>query len=242
MKSALGLLLKILPPEWKRRLGTHLGVPSVRWSLMQLKRFGFTPFHTMDVGAYKGDWARICTEIFPEAQITCVEPQNEVQGLLQELSDNHPNVRVLQALLGPHIKDSVPFDEIGPGSSIFLSTESGTGTRMETIDHLIESGICKPPELLKLDVQGYEIEILEGYKKYFNSCQVIQCELSLLPLVPGAPLLHEVMTYLHERHFVMFDIEELIQAPSDGSVWQIDALFCRMDSPIRTQRTWEKRA
>ena len=237
-RNGLRVLLKILPPEWKQRLSTHLGVPSLRWSLLQLKRFGFTPLQVMDVGAFKGDWAKICARIFPEARITCVEPQDEAQDLLQQLSAAYLNVHVIQTLLGRYRKDVVPFNETGPGSSVFLSGECGKGKIMETIDHLIDSGICNPPELLKLDVQGYEVEVLEGYKRYFNACQVIQCEISLLPLVPRAPLLHEMIAYLYTRDFVMFDLDELIRAPSDGAVWQIDALFCRIDSPLRNMRVW----
>jgi hypothetical protein len=110
---------------------------------------------------------------------------------------------------------------------------------MTSIDALIEWGYCQPPELLKLDVQGYELEILEGYKRHFDACQVIQSEISLVPIIEGAPLLHDVVNYLHERRFVMFDVDELIRAPSDGAVWQIDALFCRMDSRLRKDRVWK---
>jgi hypothetical protein len=121
---------------------------------------------------------------------------------------------------------------------MLLSGENGKGKIMETIYHLIDSGICNPPDFLKLDVQGYEIEILEGYKQHFSACQVIQCELSLIPIVQRAPLLHEVVAYLHERGFEMCDVDELIRTPSDGAVWQLDALFCRVDSQIRINRSW----
>ncbi len=109
---------------------------------------------------------------------------------------------------------------------------------MTTVDTLIESGQCQPPDLVKLDVQGYEIEVLEGWTESFYRCQIIQCEISLIPIVAGAPLLHEVITYLFQRGFVVFDVTELIRSPSDGAVWQIDALFCRCDSPLRLSRVW----
>jgi hypothetical protein len=31
----------------------------------------------------------------------------------------------------------------------------------------------------------------------------------------------------------MFDVDQLILSPFDGAMWQIDALFCRIDSPLR---------
>jgi hypothetical protein len=110
---------------------------------------------------------------------------------------------------------------------------------MTTIDQLIFEGCFDPPEMVKLDVQGYEKEILKGWTQGFEACQVIQCEVSVLPLIEGAPLLPEIIEYLQNRDFVMFDITELIRSPSDGAVWQIDALFCRKGSPLRTNRVWK---
>ena len=236
----LGFLLKSIPSDLQRRLAVHLGVPDIRWSLRQLRRFGFVPNNIMDVGAFRGDWTKICLEIFPDASITCVEPQDGLQDTLRELAERHPNIHIIQTLLGRSVNNNVRFDEQGPGSSVLLTSSVGTVKKMTTVDKLIENNLCNAPELLKLDAQGYEVEILEGYTKYFDTCQVIQCELSLLPLVPQAPLLAEVVAYFHNRGFVMFDVEEIIHSPSDGAVWQIDALFCRINSPLRGQRIWAK--
>jgi FkbM family methyltransferase len=242
MRSALGLLLEIVPSELKRRLGTHLGVPSIHWSLMQLREFGFIPKHVMDVGSFRGDWTRVCLDVFPEASITCIEPQDAPQEELTKLAGKHSNVNVFQTLLGKFDHKSIPFKEVGSGSSVLMDSMGGTQKPMTTIDALIESGHCKPPELLKLDVQGYEIEVLEGWSIGFDRCQVIQTEISLLPIVQGAPILHEVVSYFYQRGFVMFDVDEVIRAPSDGAVWQLDALFCRIGSPLRTKRVWRSEA
>jgi hypothetical protein len=157
---------------------------------------------------------------------------------LQGLPGKYSNVQVIQILLGGSKRDEIPFDEIGSGSSVLLSCGKGTTKPMTSIDALIDSGSCKPPDFLKLDVQGYELEILEGYKRNLDACHVIQCEISLLPIVQGAPPLHDVVEYLHEKGFVMFDVDELIRAPSNGAVWQIDALFCRFNSFLRSKRVW----
>lgn len=237
-RKILELLFATIPCTWKKRLGVYLGVPDLRQSLMQLRRFGFSPKTVIDVGAFHGDWTRICLEVFPKTEITCVEPQEQAQSILSEVASAHTNVRVIQTLLGKEASDSVPFAEEGPGSSVLRNGLKRSRRPMTTLDNLIETGVSNPPQLVKLDVQGYEIEVLEGYTRYFHSCEVIQCELSLLPLVTDAPLLDDVVSYMRQRDFVIFDIEEIIQAPSDDAVWQIDALFCRKDSPLRTERVW----
>jgi len=238
----LRFVLRLIPSMGKKQLAIHLGAPDIQWSLKQLRGFGFAPNNIMDVGAFRGDWARICIDIFPKAAITCVEPQDAPYGELRKLADKHPNVKIVQTLLG-RSENSAPFEEIGPGSSILSGNKETRSTKpMTTIDALVERGQCRPPELLKLDVQGYELEILEGYTRNFDCCQVIQIEISLLPIVKGAPVLYDVVSYLYKRGFVMFDVDELISAPSDGAVWQIDALFCHVDSPLRTDRVWRAKS
>ena len=240
-RQLLSQLLRILPPEFKRRLGVLFGAADLRWALTELRRFGFSPVHVLDVGAFVGDWARICLEIFPSSHILCIEPQDATQPQLQNLAAANPGVQVFQTLLGRTVIEDVPFLEIGSGSSVLAEAPIGNGKPMTTIDALVDSGICNPPELLKLDVQGYEMEVLEGYRRNFDRCQVIQCEVSLMPLNQGSPLIHEMVDYLYARGFMMFEVTELIRARSDGALWQVDAMFCRVDSPLRSQRVWEFR-
>ena len=239
--AALGFLIQSLPGDWRRRIGVHFGVPDVCWSLQLLSSLGFSPSNVLDIGAFHGNWARACLSVFPNAGITCIEPQNEPQKSLYALASGNPKLQIIQTLLGAKKRDRVLFGEQGSGSSVLLSVPGKAGVRpMTTIDHLIQTGTCAPPELLKLDVQGYELEVLEGWTIEVERCQIIQCEVSLLPLIPGAPLLEEVVSYLARRGFLMWDVDELIRAPSDGAVWQIDALFCKKDSPLRHERVWKR--
>jgi len=232
-------MFELIPQDWRKKIGSHLGAPNLGWSLMQLRRYGFSPENIMDVGAFRGDWTKICLEVFPKANITCIEPQEKPQADLRKLARQRPNLKVIQILLGSQVKASIPFQERGSGSSVLLPAyENESGKPITTIDQLILEGRLDPPELLKLDVQGYEMEVLKGWGNGFEKCQVIQCEVSLLPLVKGSPLLPEIIVYLQNQDFVMFDITELIRSPSDEAVWQIDALFCRKDSPLRANRVW----
>lgn len=230
--------LSLLPAGVRNGIAVHLGKPDVRFSLLQLRGFGFMPRQVLDVGAYEGEWARVCLDVWPDASVLCIEPQQAPQLALTELARQHmPNVVVRQGLLGAYDNDAIPFAELGTGSSVFASAE-GLATRpMSRIDSLVDGGLA-PPDLVKIDVQGFELQVLAGFERYLAQCEVLQLELSLLPIVAGGALLHEVVDYLRARGFLMYDVDELIRSPSDGAVWQIDALFCRENSPLRRRRSW----
>lgn len=228
----------LLPATIRNRLAIHLGRPDCRFSLLQLHRFGLTPRHLLDVGAYHGEWAQVCLDVWPNTSVLCIEPQQAPQAALKVFArENAPRVVVKQGLLGDADRVSVPFADTGTGSSVLTSQQSSSTRAMWRIDTLIDEGL-EPPDFVKIDVQGYELKVLAGFERHLKYCDLLQIELSLLPIVPGGPLLHEVVAYLKNRGFVMFDVDELIRAPSDGAVWQLDALFCREDSPLRQRRTW----
>jgi FkbM family methyltransferase len=232
------LALGLLPGRVRNSLAVHLGRPDCRFSLSQLRRFGFMPRHVLDIGAHCGEWSEICLDVWPNTSICCFEPQQGPQEVLRQFAQRHtPKVALKQALVGDVDRDSIPFCEIGTGSSVLASQGSTVTRPMCRVDTLIDEGLS-PPELVKIDVQGFELQVLAGFEKHLRDCQVLQIELSLLPIVPNAALLHEVVAYLKERGFVMVDVDELIRAPSDGAVWQIDALFCREELALRQERTW----
>jgi len=235
MSGTLGLL----PPHLRNTIAVHLGKPDIRFSLIQLKRFGFQPRQALDVGAFRGDWAKTCLEVWPNVRVLCIEPQQAPQSDLNEFArQNVPRVTVNQCLIGADDREAVPFNEIGTGSSVLDSSPRNATRPMRSIDSLVDAGDCNPPEFVKLDVQGYELQVLEGFDRHLPTCQVLQMELSLVPIVPGAPIISDVTAYLKARGFEMFDVDEVIRAPSDGAVWQIDALFCRNESPLRLERRW----
>lgn len=236
--TLLSKLIAVTPDTVRSKLACHLGAPDLRWTLTQLRRFGLRIHSAVDVGAYHGDWTKLFLEAFPESSVLCVEPNRSCLPKLTALAAASNGVTVLNTLLGEEVSDGRPFADFASGSSLLASPADAPLTPMTTLNRLIQSGTLRAPEYLKLDVQGYERQVMQGWTQDFEVCQVIQCELSLLPLVPGAPLLPEMLNYLQERGFVMWEVEEMIRAPSDGALWQVDALFVRENSPLRTERRW----
>jgi hypothetical protein len=94
-------------------------------------------------------------------------------------------------------------------------------------------------EFIKMDVQGYELEVLQGGARTLAGAQAVLIELSLIEINEGAPLLHDALSFMKAAGFVTYDILELHRRPLDGAMNQIDVLFVREDSPLRAdKRHW----
>jgi FkbM family methyltransferase len=189
-----------------------------------------------------GIWTRSCIEIFPEAQYFCVDPLDENQPFLNQLSAEYQNVRCWQGCLGPKIGTTI-LNVDGAGSSILLGHWGNPyGIQrevvVETLDNLILKGICLQPDLIKLDVQGYELEVLRGAEGALRKTQAIIAEVSFFPFQTSMPVFHEVVRQLAEYGFAVYDILRLSLRPLDGAPAQTDMLFLKIGHPLRSNNKW----
>jgi FkbM family methyltransferase len=80
---------------------------------------------------------------------------------------------------------------------------------------------------LKLDVQGFELEVLRGAESSLGSVDCVQAELSLIPLYQGAPTFRELMDELGARGFRLAGLEEGHDDVRTGEMLQTDGIFVR---------------
>jgi len=80
---------------------------------------------------------------------------------------------------------------------------------------------------LKLDVQGFELEVLQGAQETLGQISAIEVELSTRTVYVGQSLLHEVVAYLCERDFEIVSLEPLSFDRGTGYLRQVDALLIR---------------
>lgn len=107
--------------------------------------------------------------------------------------------------------------------------------KAKTLDSLVrEDGRLNGPMLLKLDVQGAEISVLQGSTETLKRTEVIQLEIALLKYNEGAPLFADVVYFMNQKGFVMFDILEFIR-PNGKDLVQIDAIFVSVGSDLRPE-------
>jgi len=215
-------------------------VDAALWQLEEraysrLRDGGFRPGGIIDIGANCGDWTKHCADIFPDAQFFMIEARSEMEPILKQVSMDNSNVRYVVALLGPQERNGVEFYVQGSGSSIYHERSdiehSRTRLSMTTLDRVLPESLCAPL-FLKLDVQGAELDILRGASVTMEKAEVVQLEVPLLAYNEGAPTSSEVVSFMDQRGFAIFDISGFIR-PFGMELVQIDILFVRKISHLR---------
>jgi FkbM family methyltransferase len=221
-------------------LARRLDIPEIPLALERLAANGFKPAGVFDVGAYRGDFATLCLRIWPDCQVTCFEPLPHKVKELTELA-RQAAIRVVPGLLGAQANQSVGIHEMETASSVLeehIEQQAAVSFHpMRTIDQFVQEQSA-PPDLLKLDVQGYEMEVLKGAEKTLPQIQVILAELNFLDIHRGVPLVSEVIEWLNGRDWVPYDICGLTRRPLDLALWQADFLFVPRHSPLRADKRW----
>jgi FkbM family methyltransferase len=225
----------------------HRPVGDIDCFLEDLKARGFVPEGLLDVGAHKGSWTADALRTFPACKAVMIEPQDEMVPYLEEVCARHPGVTHVKAGAGSACEERIQtiWDDFA-GSS-FLPQENsellGTGkqrvTRLVTLDSVIQTGPSGfRPDLVKLDVQGYEIAALKGAASLFGKTEVFIVEVSLFRFFEDAPLCREVIQYMAERGYELYDIPGMQRRPLDGALGQLDLAFVKSGGRFRTSSAW----
>lgn len=236
----LKLVKNLFPQTLKRDIKDHLGVPSLSWSLKNLKRAGYNPKVVYDIGAYEGYWTLDFLEVFPGANIYMFEAQTRKETILKNVTAKNPNVHYAIALLGAKDGEEVCFIEEETGSHVIQDNkdEEPTNRKTSSLDVWVENNHWPLPDFLKLDVQGFELEVLKGGTKALKAAEFCLLEITILDLGGSAPLLVEVINFMQEHHFQAYDISQFIRRPFDKALWQIDMLFVKNSSNFILNKRW----
>jgi FkbM family methyltransferase len=123
-----------------------------------------------DVGAYVGQFTkRLSDRVGPEGRVFSFEPNALSLVQLLEKTRDRPSVVVLPVALGG-AAGSVNFLQRGALSRVASGAPPDTvSVRMATGDDLVDLGEVEPPCVLKIDVEGLELEVLHGLDRALSS-------------------------------------------------------------------------
>lgn len=210
-------------------------------ALEAARRAGFNPKQIIDVGASDGSWTRECMTLFPTSRYLLAEPLKDRIETLSRLAASCSNVDIYNGALSS-TSGTMTIHVHGDQSSLLESKAFPTDTSyeipVEMLDNLLSSGRILPPDFIKADVQGYELDVLEGARKSLESTELILLEVSFRQLYERAPLAHEVIARVGELGFRIFDVCTYAQRQSDQRLLQSDILFGRIGSKLFANESW----
>lgn len=190
----------------------------------------------LDVGASRGQFALFSISNFPGAEIISFEPQPGPASDLRKLLGDQ--ISVVETALGSAPGSATMNISSRDDSSSLLSIGTrqeqefpGTGTdhtitvSVSTLDAEIERPL-RGPVLLKMDVQGFELDALRGGPRTLGEVDVALIECSFVELYEDQALAGEVVHFMSEAGFNLDGVYEVAYS-ADGSAIQGDFLFRR---------------
>tara|TARA_B100000902_G_scaffold318428_1_gene310347 strand:+ start:466 stop:1212 length:747 start_codon:yes stop_codon:yes gene_type:complete len=202
----------------------------------RLKTLGFNPKSIFDVGANRGEWSKNLIEIFKDSDFFLFEPQVEMEPFLKRFTELNEGSKYFITALG----DSEKTEEIGiyPGyhGTTFLHDNLDLEKRkinIQSINFLLENELVPMPDILKMDVQGFEMNILKGATNCFNKTEIIILETYLYSFLSNQPIFSEIVNYMHDNGYVIFDFEPFNRNKGTKMLRYFDTIFIRKDSLIR---------
>ncbi len=216
------------------------GRATLEGALRHARRMGVAPATVFDVGAGFGTFTVACARVFPQADYHLIEPLDEFEAALSRLCTRIDRARVHKVAAAArsgrvtlHVHDDLV------GSSLLTECEGPAvdGVAREvavlTVDEIAGAAKARPPFLLKADVQGAELEVLDGAAGVLADAEMVVLETSFFRFFKGGPPIAEVIAAMNGRGFALYDLFGLSHRPLDGALAQADCVFVKEDGPLR---------
>ncbi len=205
---------------------------------------GFKPNTVIDVGV--ADGTNDLYEAFPAAKIILVEPLREWEPKLKEIAKSY-NAQYILAAAGKKTEEISINVHANLSSSSTLNESDGKVIDgiSRKIPQITIDEICKEKGLsgsfvLKIDVQGAEINVLEGSQNMLPETELVLLEVQLFQFFKQGPQFFDVISYMKSKGFVLYDIYDLIYRPFDGALAAVDAAFVKENGYFRKQHHFRK--
>jgi FkbM family methyltransferase len=202
--------------------------------LLRWRDQGFRPQCIYDIGAHRGAWSEMCQSLFAPGKVYLFEPQSDLLSPAG-LARRQPHWEIVPVALGAQ-KESRAFyltENISASSCLKPESSSGDpnpGTRstrevpvtIEPLDQWAGERHVIMPELVKIDVQGFEGEVLAGGRSTIAQAQRVVVEVSLRKLYEAQSKFTAILAQLEAMDFELDDLSDAHRDWPSGVLWQVD--------------------
>lgn len=178
--------------------------------LQSLRDEGFRPDVIYDIGSCVLHWTNEAKNIFPNAKFCLFEAMDEVEFLyegydysLGVLTDeDNKQVEFYQNVIHPggnsYYRENT---DLSPMALDLFPEEKKVHKIGMTLDTIVREKNFPMPDLIKMDVQGAEMDILKGATETLKNCKYVILELQHVDYNKGAPKSNEVIEYMQSIGF-----------------------------------------
>ena len=186
-----------------------------------------------DIGANVGTWSLLAKSIIPKARIQAFEPLQRCRAAFIRNTALVDGIEFHDVALGPddrmgtmHIGADTDTSSLLPpcGQAEHASAETRQ-MPVRSLDAFVVANKLPEPDLLKLDVQGYELEVLRGAPMMMQHAKAVLCEVSFVPLYKGQCLFADVVTFMSLAGFCLRAFA--VETRTGVALEQTDVLFIK---------------
>ncbi|GJL92996.1 FkbM family methyltransferase [Hyphococcus sp.] len=205
------------------------------------ERKKYVPAFCIDVGAAKGTTS--IYEAFPKAHHIVFEPLPDFQAELRKTMAPYSHELHICALMDKPGEETLLRHPDRFGSSLMHQREDDgedlVKVPVDTLDNVIGERKLKGGLLIKLDCQGSDLFVLKGGLKTLKQANIVIVEASLFPFWgEHQPVFYDIVKFMDERHFALYDILDGLYRPRDGALGQLDLVFVKKIGRFRNVHFW----
>lgn len=241
VKNACARLLRGLTRRLDERMPETpaVGLRELEKFFACIQRLAFQPKHIVDVGANRGQWTRTALRYFPNAHFTMLEPQIAMKDHLRDLLLSNSRIQLHSVGAGVTEGESeFTLAERDDSCTFSMTSEQAAELGLEqvrvpvvSLDRLLAQSAAPPPEMLKIDAEGYDLEVIQGAKTVIQSCEVVFVEVGVM--CKGLKNdLRTVVNAMASLGFRPCDVTDLNRPWKNGSLWLMELAFIRVDGTL----------
>lgn len=168
--------------------------------------------YVVDIGANEGQWSTSFLKCLKPVKLIAVEPVPATFARLQAAIKGQSNVELKNVAIGDHVgtvkfkvtRDSLGASALKPRNDMRSLVGNNWDVLqeveipLETLDHLLID--FAEISLLKIDVQGYEKQVLVGAMQTLKKTKFVLIELNYMPQYEGGSWFGEIHEILTQEH------------------------------------------
>jgi FkbM family methyltransferase len=196
-----------------------------------------TPAVIFDVGANDGEYARAASQILGDvAQIWAFEPQSACFQALQSEFAKSERIRTRKLALGKELgTGKLHFDSSGETTASLAEATSSNGQTEEvqvtTLDEICRQEHIERIDLLKIDTEGFEMDVLLGASDMLNAGRISSLQFEFGHTFLATPYhFHDIWNLLTARYRIYRVLRrgmvEVTSYTHDLEIYKIANFFC----------------